>query len=49
MVNLQWLALNDNLLEGLPKEIGNCAKLERLHLMANRLQVREARCRAYCM
>ena len=39
MANLQWLALNDNLLEGLPKEIGNCSKLERLHLMSNRLVV----------
>jgi len=39
MVNLQWLALNDNLLEGLPKEIGSCSKLERLHLMSNRLVV----------
>ena len=35
MANLTWLSLCDNRLESLPKELGDCSKLERLHLMGN--------------
>jgi len=37
MANLTWLSLCDNKLEHLPKELCDCSKLERLHLMGNNL------------